>query len=43
MRTDSDLYTFGYRFKRWVGTPIASTEATLEYMGEVIDENNIGA
>lgn len=42
MRSDSDLYTFGYRFKPWVGTPIASAEAILEYMGEVIAENNIG-
>ena len=24
VRSDSDLYTFGYRFKPWVGTPIAS-------------------
>src|SRR3954447_17234105 len=23
VRSDSDLYTFGYRFKPWVGTPIA--------------------
>jgi len=42
VRSDSDLYTFGYRFKPWVGTPIASAGAILEYMGEVIEENNIG-
>ena len=24
VRSDSDLYTFGYRFKPWVGAPIAS-------------------
>jgi monooxygenase len=42
VRSDSDLYTFGYRFKPWVGTPIASAEAILEYMGEVIEENGIG-
>lgn len=41
VRSDSDLYTFGYRFKPWVGTPVASAEAILEYMGEVIDENGI--
>ena len=23
VRSDSDLYTFGYRFKPWVGAPIA--------------------
>lgn len=41
VRSDSDLYTFGYRFKPWVGVPIASAEAILEYMGEVIEENAI--
>ena len=42
IRSDSDLYTFGYRFKPWVGAPIASAEEILKYMGEVIDENDIG-
>ena len=42
VRSDSDLYTFGYRFKPWVGPPIASGDAILEYMGEVIEENDIG-
>ncbi len=42
VRSDSDLYTFGYRFKPWVGTPIASAQAILDYMGEVIAENGIG-
>ena len=28
VRSDSDLYTFGYRFKPWVGAPIASAEPT---------------
>ena len=41
VRSDSDLYTFGYRFKPWVGTPIASGQAILDYMGEVIRENGI--
>ncbi|MFM5895500.1 MAG: flavin-containing monooxygenase [Novosphingobium sp.] len=41
IRSDSDLYTFGYRFKPWVGTPIASAEAILTYMREVIEENGI--
>ena len=26
IRSDSDLYTFGYRFKPWVGAPIASAD-----------------
>ncbi|PKB19160.1 cation diffusion facilitator CzcD-associated flavoprotein CzcO [Novosphingobium kunmingense] len=41
VRSDSDLYTFGYRFKPWVGTPIASAEAILTYMREVIEEYGI--
>lgn len=42
VRSDSDLYTFGYRFKPWVGAPIASADEILKYMGEVIEENAIG-
>lgn len=41
IRSDSDLYTFGYRFKPWFGPPIATAEEILNYMGEVIDENEI--
>src|SRR5690242_10671816 len=41
IRSDSDLYTFGYRFKPWVGTPIATAEEIRKYMGEVIDENDL--
>jgi cation diffusion facilitator CzcD-associated flavoprotein CzcO len=41
IRSDSDLYTFGYGFKPWTGKPIATAEAILEYMGEVIDEYGI--
>lgn len=41
IRSDSDLYTFGYRFKPWEGSPIATAEEILKYMGEVIDENEL--
>ncbi len=41
IRSDSDLHTFGYRFKPWVGPPIATAEEILSYMGEVIAENDI--
>jgi cation diffusion facilitator CzcD-associated flavoprotein CzcO len=41
IRSDSDLYTFGYRFKPWTGAPIATAEEILRYLGEVIDENGI--
>lgn len=41
VRSDSDLYTFGYRFKPWVGPPIATAEEILKYMGEVIEEHDL--
>src|ERR1700747_1613922 len=41
IRSDSDLYTFGYRFKPWVGPPIATAEEILSYRGEVIEENDL--
>tara|TARA_Y100001933_G_scaffold263199_1_gene323744 strand:- start:7377 stop:8948 length:1572 start_codon:yes stop_codon:yes gene_type:complete len=41
VRSDSDLYTFGYRFKPWIGAPVASAEEILKYMDEVIEENGI--
>jgi cation diffusion facilitator CzcD-associated flavoprotein CzcO len=40
-RSDSDLYTFGYRFKPWTGLPIATAEEILRYMGAVIAENDL--
>jgi len=41
IRSDSDLYTFGYRFKPWTSAPIASADEILSYMGEVIAENDL--
>jgi cation diffusion facilitator CzcD-associated flavoprotein CzcO len=41
IRSDSDLYTFGYRFKPWLDAPIASGAEILRYMGEVIEENDL--
>jgi len=43
IRSDSDLHTFGYRFKPWTGTPIATAEEIRKYMGEVIEENGLDA
>jgi len=40
-RSDSDLYTFGYEFKPWVGPPIATAGEILTYLGEVIDEHGL--
>jgi cation diffusion facilitator CzcD-associated flavoprotein CzcO len=41
IRSDSDLYTFGYRFKPWTGAPIATADEIRRYMGEVIAENDL--
>ncbi len=41
IRSDSDLHTFGYRFKPWVGPPIAAASEILKYMNEVIDDNGL--
>ena len=42
IRSDSDLHTFGYRFKPWVGAPIATAEEILKYMGDAIEESGLG-
>jgi len=41
IRSDSDLFTFGYRFKPWTGAPIATADEIRSYMGEVIEENDL--
>ena len=41
IRSDSDLYTFGYKFKPWVGPPIATADEIRSYMGEVIEDNDL--
>jgi len=41
VRSDTDLYTFGYSFKPWSGDPIASAERIRGYLAEVIEENGI--
>ncbi|HKX17493.1 MAG TPA: NAD(P)/FAD-dependent oxidoreductase [bacterium] len=40
-RSDSDLYTFGYRFKPWTSAPIATAPEILKYLGEVIEGNDL--
>jgi cation diffusion facilitator CzcD-associated flavoprotein CzcO len=42
IRSDSDLHTFGYRFKPWTSAPIATAAEILSYMGDVIQENGLG-
>ena len=41
IRSDSDLYTFGYRFKPWTGPPIATAAEIRSYMAEVIADNDL--
>jgi cation diffusion facilitator CzcD-associated flavoprotein CzcO len=41
VRSDSDLFTYGYRFKPWRGPSIAAGEEILAYLDEVIDEDNL--
>ena len=43
VRSDSDLFTFGYRFKPWRGASIASSDEILRYLEEVIVENGLDA
>jgi len=42
VRSDSDLFTYGYRFKPWRGPSIAAGDAILDYLDEVIDESDLG-
>ncbi|MEM1110973.1 MAG: NAD(P)/FAD-dependent oxidoreductase [Pseudomonadota bacterium] len=39
IRSDSDLYTFGYKFKPWTGAPIANAKSILDYMSDVIADD----
>ena len=41
IRSDSDLFTFGYKWKPWSGPPIATAEEILKYLDEVLDEQDI--
>ena len=41
IRSDSDLYTFGYKWKPWTGAPIATAEQILTYLDEALDEQDI--
>ncbi len=41
VRSDSDLFTFGYRFKPWLGAPIASASEIMKYLAEVLEEHDL--
>ena len=42
IRSDSDLFTFGYKWKPWSGVPIATAGEILKYLGEIIEERKLG-
>ncbi len=42
IRSDSDLYTFGFSWKPWLGVPLATAEEILTYLGEAIEEQGLG-
>src|SRR6202161_2844513 len=42
VRSDSDLFTYGYRFKPWRGPAIAAGGEILAYLDEVIDDDDLG-
>ena len=41
VRSDSDLFTLGYRFHPWSGDPIATGRQILQYLGAVIAEHDL--
>src|ERR1700753_1221422 len=42
VRSDSDMYTFGYSFKPWLKEELATSEQIISYLDEVIAENDLG-
>ena len=42
-RSDSDLYTYGYKFKPWSGRSIATADEIRDYLASVIDENDLAS
>lgn len=41
IRSDSDLFTFGYKWKPWSGVPIATADEILKYLDEVIEQRQL--
>lgn len=40
-RSDSDLHTYGYAFKPWMGSAIATADEIRRYLAETIAENGL--
>ena len=43
VRSDTELYTLGFSFKPWTGDPYAGGAAIQNYLGETIEEFNLGS
>ncbi len=41
IRSDSDLFTFGYKWKPWMSAPIATADEILKYLDEVVEEHGL--
>lgn len=41
IRSDSDLFTFGFSWKPWTGVPIATAEEIRSYLEEAVAENDL--
>lgn len=41
IRSDSDLFTFGFEWKPWMGVPVATAPEILAYLEEAVDEIGI--
>jgi cation diffusion facilitator CzcD-associated flavoprotein CzcO len=41
IRSDSDLYTFGFKWKPWLGVPIATADEIMSYLSEAVDEQDL--
>ena len=41
IRSDSDLFTFGFKWKPWTGNPIATADQILSYLTDALDENDL--
>lgn len=41
IRSDSDLYSYGYKDRPWTGNAFATGKEIHDYLGEVIDDENL--
>jgi cation diffusion facilitator CzcD-associated flavoprotein CzcO len=41
IRSDSDLFTFGFKWKPWMSAPIATADEILKYLDEALSDNDL--